>query len=71
MIDSDRYNSPEAKAAREAAARMAEIAHEFGDPNLGHEYKDPFADYTFPTEITMHAGVNYSTRDGMQDSQQA
>ncbi|PIR80074.1 MAG: hypothetical protein COU25_02060 [Candidatus Levybacteria bacterium CG10_big_fil_rev_8_21_14_0_10_35_13] len=35
-----RYNDPEARRAREMTRK---ITRQFGDPNMGQEYRDPYA----------------------------
>ena len=39
-----RYNNPEVRKAREMSRR---ITRQFGDPNMGQEYRDPYASPMF------------------------
>ncbi len=47
-MDSGRYNNYEARRAREEARR---IAQEFGDPNRGQEYRDPYSAFATRADV--------------------
>ncbi|MBI2025858.1 MAG: hypothetical protein HYT06_00585 [Candidatus Levybacteria bacterium] len=45
-----RYNNADARRAREMVRR---IARQFGDPNAGQEYRDPYARNAFAVRETV------------------